>query len=77
MDILSLGIIGAATSCVMEIIHKQFGTGSLLSKVIIVVLSMIVGTFYYFGYQTSWWTCFVGVLVSASTVYAFFFSGKK
>jgi len=73
MDIINIAILGTAASFLMEVIQNKWGTGTILSKAIITALSLVIGTFYFFASQTDWWVSFLGVLATASTVYAFFF----
>lgn len=76
-ELLGIGIVGAALSFVIEGIQMKFGIGSGKTKALSIVLSVVVGGGYYLVRETSWWLPMVGVLASASTVYALFFSGNK
>ncbi len=68
----TIGIIGVVASILMEGIKKVFGTSGLSSKIAIVVLSIVLGGGYYFLKDTNLWVSIIGVLSSASAVYAFF-----
>lgn len=69
-NFLGIAIVGTALSIALEWITKSFGaTGS---KLITVGLSILVGGVYYFLSSTPWWGSILGVLGTASTVYALF-----
>lgn len=68
---LSIGIVGVAVSLTMQLIKTKFKSKGLTSKAIIVALAIVGGTFIYFFSQTPYWTAFIGVLGTASTLYAF------
>lgn len=69
VDFLSIGIVGAFLSIAFQQFKSVYG---IKAKIWMVVLSIVVGSIYYFLSQTIWWESIVGVLVSASTVYALF-----
>lgn len=74
-----IAVVGIILSLVYEGIQRTFGSpeNSLTSKAIVVVLSIVVGGAYFFLNGTVIWQNILGVLAAASTVYAFFFAGKK
>lgn len=76
-NFLAIGIVGVFLSLVIQIIKKMFGTDNVKTKFITIVLSVGVGSFYYFLRDTIYWQTILGVLASASTVYALFFNIKK
>jgi len=72
MEILEIAIIGTLASLFMQIVKKQYGPTSLTSKIIIVVVSIILGAGYVFLKGTPMFQTVLGILASASTFYAFF-----
>lgn len=74
-DFLGIAIVGAVLSLAIQWIKTKFpAQGSLKMKGITLVLSIVIGLFYFALRQTSWWEPIIGVLGAASTVYAFFLS---
>lgn len=76
-NFLAIGIVGVFLSLAIQIIKKVFGTSNSKTKVITIILAVAVGSFYYFLKDTIYWQTIVGVLASASTVYALFFNNIK
>lgn len=68
---LEIGIIGVVASLITEGIKRYFGTTSWGSRAVVVGLSLLFGAGYWFLKDTSLWTSFLGILATASTVYAF------
>ena len=74
-ELLSIGIVGVAMSIAFEAVQRKYGTGdSLSSKLAVAVLSLVIGTAYWFVRGTEYWPTIIGVLTSASTFYSFFIS---
>lgn len=76
-NFLAIGIVGVFLSLAIQIIKKVFGTSNSKTKVITIILAVAVGSFYYFLKDTIYWQTIIGVLASASTVYALFFNNIK
>ena len=76
-DFLGIALVGVVLSIAFEFIQRRFEMGSTASKTAIVALSVVVGGGYYFVRETSLYEPILGVLASASTVYAFVFAGKS
>lgn len=72
-DFLGIGIIGVGASFLIEWITNKFGTNSFASKGVAIATALIIGTAYFFIRSTVWFPTVIGVLASASTVYALFF----
>lgn len=72
--LLNLGIFGAGLSLVMEFMKAKWHMSGLTTKIVTIVLSLAVGAFYWFFKDTSVWLATVGVLTSATTVWALFFN---
>lgn len=71
-DLLSIGIAGAGLSFIVNALKTRFGTEGLKTKGLTILLAIVVGAAFYFFQGTSIWTSIIGVLMAASTVYAFF-----
>jgi len=69
IDFVSISIIGAVLSVAFQYFKTTSGTKS---KVWAIGLSILVGGVYVVLRDTSYWTTILGVLASASTVYALF-----
>jgi hypothetical protein len=76
-NFLAIGIVGVFLSLAIQIIKKVFGTSNSKTKVLTIILAVAVGSFYYFLKDTIYWQTIIGVLASASTVYALFFNNIK
>jgi hypothetical protein len=69
-DFVGIGIVGVSLSIIIEAIKTKWGPTSNTTKGITVILSIILGTGYYFLAGTIWWQAVLGVLASASAFYA-------
>lgn len=72
-DFIGISVVGSTLSLVVELIRQRLGPNSGRTKAITLGLSIIVGTGYYILRDTVWWQTILGILMAASTVYAFFF----
>ncbi len=70
--LLEIAIVGVIASLIMQGIKKWAKTSGWKSKVATVLVSIVLGGAYYFLKGTNVWESMLGVLASASTVYAFF-----
>ncbi len=70
---LGIGIVGAALSLVVEYI-KAKSVDQLNLRTLVIVLSLVVGSVYWVVAGTVYYETVLGVLASASTVYALFFN---
>jgi len=68
-DFIGISIVGAALSIAFQYFKATSGTKS---KLWAIGLSVVVGVVYVFLRDTVWWTTILGVLASASTIYALF-----
>ena len=71
-NFLHIAIVGVALSGTIQYIKTRFGTTGIGTKFITLGLALIVGTGVYLLQDTSYWETIIGVLGSASVVYAFF-----
>lgn len=76
-DFLGIAIVGIIAALIIEGINKLVKPESTLAKGITVVASIVIGGLYFLFKDTIWWQTMLGVLASASTVYAFFLKGRK
>jgi len=77
IDFLGILIVGVIASGVIELINKHLGLASSGAKLATVGVSIILGGIYFLCRDTAWWTTMVGILTTASTVYAFFLKTPK
>ena len=69
-DLLQIGVVGAALSGLVQVLKAKLGTDSLKTKLLTVGLAVLVGGAYWLLRDTNLWKTILGVLASASTVYA-------
>ena len=73
-EFLAIGIVGAVLSMVFQYFKT---TSGLKAKLWTVGLSLAVGGVYVWIRDTVYWETVVGILASASTVYALFIKGSN
>lgn len=69
---LQIGIVGTALSVVIQIIKEKWGTESDTTRGIAILLSIALGTGYYFLVGTPFWLPIVGILGAATTFHSLF-----
>jgi len=69
-DFFGILIVGVLVSLVVDWAKAKFGVQSLKTKLLVVGLSILTGGFYFLFRETPWFQSMVGVLTSASAVYA-------
>ena len=74
---LSIGIVGAALSYVIQYVQEKFGAEGNETKIIAITGSVFLGGVVWALQGTEIWASIIGVLAAASTVYAMVFSGKR
>lgn len=74
---LSIGIVGAMLSYGIQYLQGKYGVEGNETKAIAIGGSVILGGFVWFLQGTEMWASIIGVLASASTVYAMLFSGIR
>lgn len=78
MEILNLVIIGAFGSALIQVIKQYSKAWGMNSKILTVIVSVLLGAGYYFLHSDAeYWKVTLGILASASTVYAFLVPKKK
>ena len=75
--LLSIGIVGVALSTAIQWLQAKYGVEGAETRAIAIVGSIVLGGFVWFFQGTEMWASMLGVLASASTVYAMFFSGAR
>lgn len=68
---LQIGIVGALLSFVVEFIKNHYGTTSIATKGLTVLLSLVLGVGLYFIQGTEIFTAVTGILGMATVVYAY------
>jgi len=71
-EFLQIGIVGIGLSFVVEMIKARFGLESDTTKMLVIVLSVVLGAGYFFLSTTSLWLPIVGILGTATTFYSLF-----
>lgn len=71
-NFLSIGIIGVISSFLINYIKEKWGTTGWGTKAITILLALIVGAGYAWLVQTPYFDTVVGILSSATIVWAFF-----
>ena len=74
---LSIGIVGVALSAGIQWLQAKYGVEGAQTRAIAIVGSIVLGGFVWFFQGTEMWASMLGVLASASTVYAMLFSGAR
>lgn len=76
-EFLEIAVIGSALALVIQLIKTKFGLDSVKTKILTLSLSVLLGASYYFLSQTAIWQTILGILASASTVWAFLLRDKQ
>ena len=76
-DFLSIAVVGSALAMAIQFIKGKYGLDSAKTKALTLGLAVLLGGSYYFLSQTPWWQTILGVLASASTVWAFFLKSSE
>lgn len=71
--ILQIGIVGVALSGLMQVIKAKFATRPVVTKAIVVGLSIVLGAAYVYLKDTPVFPTILLILSTATTIYAFFF----
>lgn len=66
--ILSIGLIGSLVSVLMEYIKEGFDSRE--KKIVIILLSIVAGTIYWWLSDTQAMSAILGILATSNTVYA-------
>lgn len=69
-EFLAIGVVGAVTSGIIELINRKWIRTSNGAKLVTVVVSVAIASVYYYIRSTPLFATVLAVLASASTVYA-------
>jgi hypothetical protein len=76
-NFLDITLIGIIASLIIEGINRLWQFDSLKAKVATIVVSIVLGAFYFFMRNSNVWQDIIGILTTASAIYAFFLKQKK
>lgn len=71
MDLISMVIVGAVVSLVVQTIKKYAGTSEYETLASVIAVSVIAGIVYVFFKDSVWWQNFLEILVAAGAVYTY------
>lgn len=74
---MSIGIVGVALSFGIQWAQNKWGVEGAQTKAMAIAFSVILGGGVWFFQGTAIWASMLGVLASASTVYAMLFAGVR
>jgi len=69
-SLFAIGVIGAVVSIGVQWLKNKFGIGSNKTKLITIGVSIVIATVWYFFATSDWFINTVGILATASTVWA-------
>ena len=70
--LIGMGIVGAMISCGMQFLKAEFGVESGITKMIVIIVSLVAGSIWYLFSTADWFITVVGILAAASTFWALF-----
>jgi hypothetical protein len=73
-EIVSLAIVGAAVSVLVQFIKSTVGTSRTATIATVVALSLAGGAAYQILHTTSFWPAFLKILLIANAIYGFVIS---
>jgi hypothetical protein len=76
-DLLTIGLVGTALAFLIQWIKAKFGTTSLATKGLTILLALIIGGVFYFFKETAFFANVMGVLSMATLVWAFLIKGDS
>lgn len=71
-DIIGIGLVGTLVSSIIQLIKNTFGVDSLTSKILVIMLSIVLGTIYFFLRDTAFLGTVVAILMVSQTIYGLF-----
>lgn len=71
MELLEIGIVGVVLTAFIEWVKATFNPDSDTTRVITIALSLVLGAGIWFFSGTAWWQSMLGVLSTATIVWAF------
>jgi hypothetical protein len=70
-------IVGMVVSIFIQFLKNTYGLESTKTKIAVVSASLVLGSLYYMFRDTVYFESFLGILGSASMIWAFFLKGLK
>jgi len=70
VDFVGIAIVGTGLSLIIQIIKNHWGIESNKTKLLTILLSILVGGFYFALRGTVLYETIIGILAASSTVYA-------
>ena len=71
MELTSYVIIGAVVSLIVQYLKNKFETESKMTILIVIGISLVAGTIYFFLKDTNYWTAVLSILGFAGAVYTY------
>ena len=75
-ELLSLSIVGAILSLIIQFVKTKISAEPNDVKAFTIVLSLLIGSFYYLLSDTEFFVAVVGILTTSSTVWALLIKGS-
>ncbi len=70
--LLQIGIVGTFLSLLVQVIKINYGPNSNQTKLLVVLMALLFGTLYVLIKDTRFFETFILILMSSTTIYAFF-----
>lgn len=71
MEILSLTVVGAIVSVIVQFLKNKYGTNTQETLAAVIVISIIAGTGYFLVKETSLWQPILQILAFAGAIYTY------
>jgi len=75
-EILSIGIVGAGISLLIQFIKNKFGANENVVKLVTLVFCLVSGSIYYFLSDTAFFTAVLGILGAATVIWSYMLKGS-
>jgi hypothetical protein len=75
-ELLSLSIVGAILSLIIQFVKTKISAEPNVVKAFTIVLSLLIGSFYYLLSDTEFFVAVIGILTTSSTVWALLIKGS-
>lgn len=73
MEIGSYLIVGVIVSSLAQIIKNKFGTSGTKTQIVVLAISIVAATAFFFLKDTVYWESLLAIFGFAGAVYAYFF----
>lgn len=71
MDIISLTVVGAIVSVIVQFLKNKYGTNTFGTLTAVIVISIVAGVGYYFIKETAFLPAVIQILAFAGAVYTY------